>query len=144
MSADELKDIRNTLRMMARANLPSPHRGRKRASSPPRRAGGKAGSRASSPHRKAGGRTSSPLRGAGKRGMSPTRRAGGRTKSPSRNALRRQRSPSPDDQKIKKIYCIYCKRKTKTHDLVLKQSSNNRNYYSGECDICHKRKSQFV
>ena len=41
------------------------------------------------------------------------------------------------------IYCLKCKKKTATLDVV-KKRSNNRNRLGGKCKMCGSNKSTFV
>ena len=42
------------------------------------------------------------------------------------------------------IYCVRCKRKTDTINIVEKISKNNKPYISGLCSDCNGKKSQFI
>jgi hypothetical protein len=143
MSLAKLKRIRNNLQKLKRIdqdNTTPPNRktmaklDRESSALPDRRT-----KQSLSPTRKSGIRPS-------RREVSPTRSRHGRSYSPPRKtaAVSRGRSPARSDKNDRDIYCVYCKRKTPTRGLVLKVSSNNRKYYSGECDICHKKKAQFT
>lgn len=137
MSLNELKKIRSTLRKLAKLEkeyLYTSRRGGKRVPSPSRKA---SSDRASSPTRRVGGQASPPTRRVGSNHSN-------RASSPTRKTSYRNKSPNPAGQRDFNIYCIYCKRKTKTNGLTKKRSINNRDYYAGECDICHKKKSQFI
>lgn len=42
------------------------------------------------------------------------------------------------------IYCLKCKKKTKTTDESYAQCKGNKHLIRGNCNICGKRKSQFI
>jgi hypothetical protein len=47
-------------------------------------------------------------------------------------------------ENVKQIYCVKCKKKTKTKNCVKKKSKNNRNMLSGKCFICDTKKNVFT
>ena len=42
------------------------------------------------------------------------------------------------------VYCVFCKEKTNTSEIVYKMSKNNKHMIQGKCTVCSKRKSQFI
>ena len=42
------------------------------------------------------------------------------------------------------MYCVKCKKKTETLDIVQVTTKNNRNMIKGACSICHKNKASFI
>jgi protein-arginine kinase activator protein McsA len=42
------------------------------------------------------------------------------------------------------MYCVKCKKKTATHDIVQSITKNNKHMIKGACSICGKNKSSFV
>ena len=42
------------------------------------------------------------------------------------------------------IYCLSCKRNTKSKNIKSKITKNNKPYVIGNCDLCNKLKSKFI
>ena len=42
------------------------------------------------------------------------------------------------------IYCLSCKRNTKSKNIQAKVTKNNKPYLIGNCNICDKLKSKFI
>ena len=42
------------------------------------------------------------------------------------------------------IYCLYCKKNTKSKNIRGKITKNNKPYLIGNCNICDKLKSKFL
>ena len=43
-----------------------------------------------------------------------------------------------------RMYCVKCKKKTGTKDVVKAKSKNNRNRLKGKCAICGTKKNMFT
>ena len=43
-----------------------------------------------------------------------------------------------------RIFCLSCKKKTKSKNIKGKITKNNKPYIIGNCDICDKLKSKFI
>ena len=41
-------------------------------------------------------------------------------------------------------YCVKCKKKTQSVDIIITKSANNRNVMKGVCFVCGKNKSSFI
>ena len=42
------------------------------------------------------------------------------------------------------IYCLSCKKNTKSKNIIAKVTKNNKPYLIGNCNICDKLKSKFI
>ena len=42
------------------------------------------------------------------------------------------------------IYCLSCKKNTKSKNIKVKVTKNNKPYLIGNCNICDKLKSKFI
>ena len=41
------------------------------------------------------------------------------------------------------IYCLFCRKNTKSKNIKGKVTNNNKPYLIGNCDLCNKLKSKF-
>jgi hypothetical protein len=49
-----------------------------------------------------------------------------------------------NDDSTNLTYCVKCKKKTQSVDIILTKSLNNRNMLKGVCFVCGKNKSSFI